>query len=72
MQTGSVVLYRKFQVGEILDIRPKANAFEVDVYIDPQYRKLLGKQTIFWAEGGAKVQLNGSGLTVQASPLNGR
>lgn len=70
VQTGSVVLYRKFQVGEILDIRPKANAFEVDVYIDPQYRKLLGKQTIFWAEGGAKVQLNGSGLTVQASPLN--
>lgn len=25
---------------------------------------------MFWAEGGAKVQLNGSGLTVQASPLS--
>jgi len=25
---------------------------------------------VFWAEGGAKVQLNGSGLTVQASPLS--
>ncbi|TQI80308.1 paraquat-inducible protein B [Serratia fonticola] len=70
VQTGSVVLYRKFQVGEIVNVRPKANEFEVDVYISPEYRKLLTSESIFWAEGGAKVQLNGSGLTVQASPLN--
>ncbi|HHB1424520.1 TPA: MlaD family protein [Serratia odorifera] len=70
VQTGSVVLYRKFQVGEIVDVRPKTNEFDVDIYISPEYRKLLTNQTIFWAEGGAKVQLNGSGLTVQASPLN--
>ncbi|QUJ02846.1 hypothetical protein KCP71_17655 [Salmonella enterica subsp. enterica] len=25
---------------------------------------------MFWAEGGAKVQLSGSGLAVQASPLS--
>ena len=65
-----MVLYRKFQVGEIVNVRPKANEFEVDVYINPEYRKLLTRESIFWAEGGAKVQLNGSGLTVQASPLN--
>ncbi|MFI8418185.1 MlaD family protein [Serratia sp. NPDC078593] len=70
VQAGSVVLYRKFQVGEIVDVRPKANEFDVDIYISPEYRDLLTNQTIFWAEGGAKVQLNGSGLTVQASPLN--
>lgn len=70
VQTGSVVLYRKFQVGQIVNVRPKANEFEVDVYIQPQYRNLLTEKTIFWAEGGAKVQLNGSGLTVQASPLD--
>ncbi|MEG3052477.1 MAG: MlaD family protein [Hafnia sp.] len=70
IQTGSVVLYRKFQVGEIVDVRPKVNTFEVDIYIQPAYRKLLTPQTIFWAEGGAKVQLNGSGLTIQASPLD--
>ncbi|CNE97778.1 MlaD family protein [Yersinia nurmii] len=70
VQTGSVVLYRKFQVGEIVNVRPKANEFEVDVYIQPEYRNLLSSKSIFWAEGGAKVQLNGSGLTVQASPLN--
>ena len=49
-------------------MRPKANEFEVDVYINPEYRKLLTRESIFWAEGGA-VQ-HGSGLTVQASPLN--
>ncbi|NLS55693.1 PqiB family protein [Hafnia alvei] len=70
IQAGSVVLYRKFQVGEIVDVRPKSNEFEIDVYIQPAYRKLLTPQTIFWAEGGAKVQLNGSGLTIQASPLD--
>lgn len=70
VQAGSVVLYRKFQVGEIVNVRPKANAFDVEVYISPEYRKLLTSESIFWAEGGAKVQLNGSGLTVQASPLN--
>ncbi|MEB7885221.1 PqiB family protein [Serratia fonticola] len=70
VQAGSVVLYRKFQVGEIVNVRPKANEFDVEVYISPEYRKLLTSESIFWAEGGAKVQLNGSGLTVQASPLN--
>ncbi|MFC0227143.1 PqiB family protein [Serratia aquatilis] len=70
VQTGSVVLYRKFQVGEIISIRPKANEFEVDVYISPEYRNLLTNESIFWAEGGAKIQLNGSGISVQASPLN--
>ncbi|NMP28865.1 MCE family protein [Rahnella sp. SAP-1] len=70
IQSGSIVLYRKFQVGQIVNVRPKANEFEVDVYISPEYRNLLTPKTIFWAEGGAKVQLNGSGLTVQASPLD--
>ncbi|MEH2920348.1 MlaD family protein [Samsonia erythrinae] len=70
IQDGSIVLYRKFQVGEIMRVRPKAETFEVDVYIRPEHRKLLTENSVFWAEGGARVQLNTSGLTVQASPLN--
>ncbi|MDI6978584.1 MlaD family protein, partial [Serratia sp. Se-RSBMAAmG] len=70
VQAGSVVLYRKFQVGEVVDVVPRADAFEISILIEPQYRKLLTSESVFWAEGGAKVQLNGSGLTVQASPLN--
>lgn len=70
IQEGSVVLYRKFQVGEIMRIRPGAETFEVQVYLHPEYRKLLTERSVFWAEGGARVQLNTSGLTVQAAPLN--
>jgi len=70
VQAGSVVLYRKFPVGQIIDIIPRADAFDVEVYIQPAYRKLLTPESIFWAEGGAKVQLNASGLTLQAAPLS--
>ncbi|WLI76041.1 MlaD family protein [Kosakonia sp. H02] len=70
VQAGSVVLYRKFEVGEVITVRPRANAFDIDLHIKPEYRNLLTDDSVFWAEGGAKVQLNGSGLTVQASPLS--
>ena len=70
VQAGSVVLYRKFEVGEVITVRPRANAFDIDLHVKPEYRNLLTANSVFWAEGGAKVQLNGSGLTVQASPLS--
>ncbi|MEJ5071169.1 MlaD family protein [Enterobacter ludwigii] len=70
VQAGSVVLYRKFEVGEVITVRPRANAFDIDLHVKPEYRQLLTKNSVFWAEGGAKVQLNGSGLTVQAAPLS--
>ncbi len=68
VQAGSVVLYRKFEVGEVITVRPRADAFDIELHIKPEYRKLLTPNSVFWAEGGAKVQLNGNGLTVQASP----
>ncbi len=70
IQAGSVVLYRKFQVGEIINVTPRADSFDVAVHVSPEYRHLLTPNSVFWAEGGARVQLSGSGLTVQASPLN--
>jgi paraquat-inducible protein B len=70
IQAGSVVLYRKFEVGEVITVSPRANAFDISLHIKPEYRSLLTPDSVFWAEGGAKVQLNGSGLTVQASPLS--
>ncbi|EGY28988.1 Paraquat-inducible protein B [Candidatus Regiella insecticola 5.15] len=70
VQTGSVVLYRQFQVGEIVNIRPKIDQFAVDLYIKPQYRHLLTDNSIFWAESSSKVQLDMRGVSIQASPLN--
>lgn len=70
IQTGSIVLYRQFTVGEIVAIKPTKEGFTVNIHISSEYRHLLTDKSVFWAEGGAKVQLNGSGLTVQAAPLN--
>ncbi|HKS34049.1 MAG TPA: MlaD family protein, partial [Enterobacteriaceae bacterium] len=70
VQAGSVVLYRKFEVGDVITVRPRANAFDIELHIKPEYRSLVTSNSVFWAEGGARVQLNGSGLTVQASPLS--
>lgn len=69
VQAGSVVLYRKFAVGEVITVRPRADAFDIELHIKPEYRKLLTPNSVFWA-GRCKVQLNSSGLTVQASPLS--
>ena len=33
VQAGSVVLYRKFEVGEVITVRPRANAFDIDLHI---------------------------------------
>ncbi len=70
IQAGSVVLYRQFAVGKITTIKPTTSGFSIDVYISSEYRHLLTDNSVFWAEGGAKVQLNSNGLTVQAAPLS--
>ncbi|MEI9597909.1 MlaD family protein [Moellerella wisconsensis] len=70
IQAGSIVLYRQFKVGEIVSIKPHAKGFSINVHVSRQYRNLLTDNSVFWAEGGAKVQLNGHGLTVQAAPLS--
>ncbi|PVM21955.1 MCE family protein, partial [Salmonella enterica subsp. enterica serovar Rubislaw] len=33
VQAGSVVLYRKFEVGEVITVRPRANTFDIDLHI---------------------------------------
>lgn len=70
IQAGSVVLYRQFAVGKIIAIKPTKSGFAIDVNISSEYRHLLTDNSVFWAEGGAKVALNSHGLTVQAAPLS--
>ena len=66
---GSLVLYRNFQIGEILKIEPKKDHFEVSLFIEPTQRKLLSEKSRFWIEPAAQVDLSLNGLTVQAAPL---
>jgi paraquat-inducible protein B len=52
VQAGSVVLYRKFEVGEIITVRPRADAFDIEVHIKPEYRSLLTSNSVFGPKGG--------------------
>lgn len=66
---GSVVLYRQYEVGKILDVRPETDHFEVDVFLYPKYKKLLTDKSIFWVESAAQVDITPKGISIQASPI---
>nr|WP_314738974.1 MlaD family protein [uncultured Haemophilus sp.] len=66
---GSVVLYRNFQVGEVLKVRPQQKQFEVDLFIEPAYRHLVGEKSRFWTEPAVSADVSLKGVTIQASPL---
>ncbi len=51
---GSLVLYRQFEVGKILSIKPKTNNFDVDIYIYPAYQHLLTDKSRFWVESATR------------------
>ena len=65
----SLVLYRQFEVGKILEVRPKTNEFDVDVYIYPKYRHLLTDKSLFWVESAAQIDITPKGISIQASPI---
>lgn len=66
---GSVVLYRDFQVGEVLNIIPKQNQFDVELFIQPNYRHLLSEKNRFWIEPAAAVDVSMKGVNIAAAPL---
>lgn len=66
---GSVVLYRDFQVGEVLSVRALKSQFEVDLYIEPKHRNLLSENARFWIEPAAAVDISPNGVNIQAAPL---
>lgn len=67
---NSTLLYHQYEVGKILDIRPKHNIFEVDVFVYPKYRHLLTNKSLFWLESATKVNINSQGVNLEASPLS--
>ncbi|OOH89128.1 hypothetical protein BMT54_07280 [Pasteurellaceae bacterium 15-036681] len=66
---GTVVLYRDFQIGEVLKVSPKKENFDVDLFIEPKYRNLLSDKSRFWVEPAVAVDISTQGVSVQASPL---
>lgn len=66
---GSLVLYRQFEVGKILNITPKPQHFDVDVYIYPAYQHLLTAKSRFWVESAAQIDITPKGISIQATPV---
>ncbi len=69
IDSGSVVLFRQFQVGEVLAVRPQKNQFEVDLFIEPKYHHLLSETSRFWIEPAVAVDISTSGVKVQTGSL---
>ena len=66
---GSLVLYRQYEVGKVLAVRPKLNEFEVDLYIYPKQRHLLTDKSLFWVESAAQIDITPKGISIQATPI---
>ena len=66
---GSVVLYRDFQVGEVLKVRPTQKQFEVDLFIEPAYRHLISDKNRYWVEPAVSADVSLKGVNIQAAPI---
>ncbi len=66
---GSLVLYREFEVGEVLSVIPDNNGFKVAVFIQPEYQYLLTSKSRFWVESAAAVDISTKGINIKAAPL---
>lgn len=69
IESGSLVLYKQFPVGQIIAVRPTDKDFQIDVFINKQYRNLLTAKSKFWAESAAQVDISPKGVTIQAAPV---
>lgn len=65
----SLVLYRQYEVGKIINITPQADHFDVDVYIYPRYKHLLTDKSLFWVESAAQIDITPKGISIQSTPI---
>ena len=65
----SLVLYRQYEVGKIINITPQTDHFDVDVYIYPPYKYLLTDKSLFWVESAAQIDITPKGISIQSTPI---
>ncbi|SMB90088.1 Paraquat-inducible protein B [Pasteurella testudinis DSM 23072] len=69
IENGSLVLYKQYPVGQIIAVRPTDKDFQIDVFINSQYRNLLTDRSKFWSESAAQVDIGPKGVSIQAAPI---
>ncbi|MGQ0287190.1 MlaD family protein [Pasteurellaceae bacterium 22721_9_1] len=66
---GSLVLYRQYEVGQVLEVRPLKEHFDVDIAIYPKFAHLLTPNSRFWVESAAQIDITPKGISIQATPI---
>lgn len=69
IESGSLVLYKQYPVGQIIAVHPTDKDFRIDVFINNQYRNLLTERSKFWSESAAQVDITPKGINIQAAPI---
>ena len=71
IQRGSPITYKKVPVGmiEAITLSKKGSSVFVDAYIEPQYEKLVSRNTRFWNASGVSFSGSLSRVTFRAESL---
>lgn len=71
LSTGTPVLLRGIEVGEVLDTELEANAegVSIPVFIRKPFDALVKRDTRFWDSSGIALDLNADGLSVRAQSV---
>ena len=67
---GSPVYYHRLQVGEVNNLRlHDSSLMQTSIKINPKFKHLINKQTIFWNVSGFEIDASLSGIKVNAESL---
>ncbi|WP_280151109.1 MlaD family protein [Piscinibacter sp. XHJ-5] len=72
LDVGSPVYYRRTRVGRVVGytLDPVNDELTVQVFIESPYEPLVTQQARFWNASGLDLQLNASGLTLNAQTVS--
>ena len=68
---GAPVVYRKMQVGEVVtyDLTADGEHVKAKIFIDEKYAGLVRKDSVFWKDGGIKINAGFDGIRVETGTM---
>lgn len=71
LDLGSPVLYRRLQVGQVINytLSKEGKGVEVQIFIDAPYDRFVTENSRFWNASGVDLSLNAGGLNLKTQSL---
>lgn len=71
LDLGSPVLYRRLQVGQVINytLSKEGKGVEIQIFIDAPYDRFVTKNSRFWNASGVDLSLNAGGLNLKTQSL---